>query len=421
MPANITLLVQKYLSNSCSPQEVDELVQLLASPVHEQEIDNIIIQQLAKEYKPETQDNQELNQRLQKRLQEILRQPQQEAGSHESLVVSMKPRTQLWKRIAVAASIILVVSIGVYVISTKEKSQPTHDSPLTTHDVPAPDKNRAQIKLSDGQIIYLDSAANGELVTQSNVVVTKTADGKIIYAVIPTKEGSVANYNTLMNPRGSRVIDMTLADGSHVWLNAGSSITYPVAFTGSERKVSITGEAYFEIAKHHLPPALAGGKKGVRLPFIVSANNKADVTVLGTHFNVNSYDDEADIKVTLLEGSVQVSAKTQRSSFSAVKIKPGEQAVFTNDSRLTTTGSVDLNAVMAWKNGTFEFKSADIESIMRQVARWYDVEIVYEEKVNSKFNGKIPRTMSAMNVFKVLEETGGVHFKIEGKKVVVSK
>jgi ferric-dicitrate binding protein FerR (iron transport regulator) len=212
-------------------------------------------------------------------------------------------------------------------------------------------------------------------------------------------------FNTLSNPRGSKVINMMLADGSRVWLNAGSSITYPVAFVGNKRNVNIDGEAYFEIAHD------------ASTPFIVSKGDM-NVTVLGTHFNVNAYDDENDIKVTLLEGSVNVSTKYE---VKGVKIKPGEQAIVNTKHEVRTMKDADVEQVIAWKNGYFNFKDADIVSIMRQVEKWYDVEVVYEQRTDKVFIAEIPRTVNAGDFFKILEATGWVRFKIEGKKITVLK
>lgn len=343
------------------------------------------------------------------------------AGKRESLVVNETqddgPQTtddskaavvRLWKRIAVAASIVGVLFVTGYWLM-KEKT--TDDGPQTTvipkTDVPAPDRNRAQIKLEDGRIVYLDSAGNGELASMNGVVVTKTDDGKIEYSRESSVVSGEVKYNTLTNPRGSRVIDMTLSDGSRVWLNAGSSVTYPVAFVGNERKVEITGEGYFEVSPH----PLKGGKK---MPFIVSKGD-VSVTVLGTHFNVNAYDDESEIKVTLLEGKVNVSTKYE---VRGTILQPGEQAQAGDNIKVVK--DVDVEQVMAWKNGQFVFGAGmTIEEIMRQLARWYDIDVVYERKMNVQLGGSISRNVNISEVLKILSLTGVVKFEVEGKKVTV--
>jgi transmembrane sensor len=324
----------------------------------------------------------------------------------------------MWRKWAVAASVLFVVGLATfYVISNRSERHPELVSGPTTHDVFAPDKNRAQIKLSDGTIVYLDSAANGQLVNVNGVQVTKTADGQIVYDAVTLSgvEGPTAvTYNTLSNPRGSIVMHMTLSDGSHVWLNAGSTITYPVAFTGNERKVTMTGEAYYEIA-----PAFKPGTKE-KQSFLVEANGTT-TEVLGTHFNVNAYNDEADTKITLLEGSVKVS-----NDVDAKIIKPGQQAVVIlslskGHSRLTIHDNIDLPSIIAWKSGLFEFNNAELPVILRQIARWYDVEIIYQSNPShEKFGGGISNNLPLSSVLKLLE-ANGAKFKLEGNKLTVLK
>jgi transmembrane sensor len=310
----------------------------------------------------------------------------------------------LWRRVAVAASILLVVGLGSYLIFKNKTDKEQVVTATPAKDIESPGSAKAVITLANGQRVYLDSAANGALASEGNVQIVKDADGKISYSGSATE----VVYNTLSNPRGSRVINMTLTDGSRVWLNAGSSITYPVAFAGNERKVTMNGEAYFEIAHNAVKP------------FKVSKGG-TEVAVLGTHFNVNAYDDEPGIKVTLLEGSVKVSTQYPASNIlpGYVMLKPGEQALV-NGSAIQLV-SPDLEQVMAWKNGIFQFNDDGIEPVMREIARWYDVEVIYQERPAKTFKGSLDRNMSAANIFRILEETGGVHFKIDGKKITVLK
>jgi ferric-dicitrate binding protein FerR (iron transport regulator) len=276
--------------------------------------------------------------------------------------------------------------------------------------VQAPTKARATLKLDDNRIVYLDSVGNGQLAVQGNVSVVKTADGKISYQLPVASSQLEVKYNTISNPRGSKVQTLTLIDGTQVWLNAESSITYPTAFVGDERKVTITGEADF-VVKHN-----------EKMPFKVIANG-VEINDVGTEFNVNAYSDEDAIRVTLLEGSVRVSKSNQSgvSSQESVVIKPGEQAVSVSSGQLAVNNNVDVEQVMAWKNGLFKFDGMTIEPLMRQIEKWYDVDVEYRGKVNSHFIATIPRTVSAMDAFRILEQTGGVHFTIEGKKVIVEQ
>jgi ferric-dicitrate binding protein FerR (iron transport regulator) len=258
--------------------------------------------------------------------------------------------------------------------------------------------------LTNGDVIYLDSVNNGQIALQNNVEVMKMNDGAIVYHAKEDKGATATSYNTLTNPRGSKVIDMALADGSHVWLNAGSSITFPVVFTGNERKVSIVGEAYFEVAHDEAKP------------FYVT-KGEMEVKVLGTHFNVNAYNNEEDIRVTLLEGSVQVSRESAVGSQESRIIKPGEQALV-NTSTIQLVNP-NLDAVMAWKNGLFQFESADVKTVMRQLERWYDIDVRYEGNVpDIRFGGEMKRDLSLAQALRGLEKMG-LHFRIEGNQLMI--
>jgi ferric-dicitrate binding protein FerR (iron transport regulator) len=215
----------------------------------------------------------------------------------------------------------------------------------------------------------------------------------------------------MSTPKG-RQFQVTLPDGTKVWLNAGSSIRYPTVFNGGERKVEVMGEAYFEVAHN------------AKMPFKVNVNNKAELEVLGTHFNVNAYDNEATINTTLLEGSVKVGSRSRSPSGAIGKLqsavlKPGNQAVLTHDSRLTIHDNVDVNQVMAWKNGLFNFEGATFREIMNELERWYDIEIVYEKTVpDIEFEGKMTRDVPLHDLLKMLERSD-IHFRIEGRKLIV--
>jgi transmembrane sensor len=399
----INILLEKYKSRLSTEQEEKELYELIAADENEIAIKAWLMDVMEKEVTAEIDKG---------KWDGVLKQILSEARDEWSVVSGEKENSKvrpltIWKRVAVAASLVGVLLVGYWLIKDKtidDGQQTTNPLTALRTDVKAPDKNRAMITLADGSTVYLDSAANGTLFMQGNISVTKTADGKLVYTTangVETPSGLV--MNTLSNPRGSKVIDMTLSDGSHVWLNAGSSVTYAVAFVGNERKVNITGEAYFEVADDKTKPFIV--RKG-----------ETSVQVLGTHFNVNAYDDEDAIRVTLLEGSVRVSNNT-----GAAIIKPGQQSIVTNHQQPTISNQIDLGEVMAWKNGMFQFENTSIEDIMKQVARWYDVNVVFEAEIKDGLNGTIPRNVSATNLFKILELTGKVHFRIEGKNVVVTR
>lgn len=327
-----------------------------------------------------------------------------------------------WKgdffRIAAAAVVVLTIGMVAYFTffnqaEKAEKAGVASQQERFKNDL-HPGTNHAELILADGSKVNLDSAHKGSLAMEGTVEVTRLENGQIVYeAPLRQAQGDI-RYNTIRNPRGSKVVSLTLSDGSKVWLDAASSITYPAAFTGRERKVEITGQAYFEVATDPLPTSPEGGGKRA---FVVSKGD-LEVAVLGTHFNVMAFDDEEDIQVTLLEGVVKVSRLTTHDSR---LLKPGQQAVLTHDSRLTTQDAVDLDQTMAWKNGIFQFRDMTIEALMKQVARWYDVEVIFEDRPTEHFISTIPRDVPASQVFKILETTGRVHFRIEGKKVVVMK
>jgi transmembrane sensor len=297
-------------------------------------------------------------------------------------------RIPFYKRVLVryaAAAVFLLAVATTFLLVTRK----TDDVKLVavTSDVKAPASNRATITLGDGKTVYLDEAKNGQLAVESGVLLEKLSDGQIAYK----GRSNEIIYNTLTNPRGSRAIDIALSDGSHVWLNAESSIRYPIAFNGNNRTVEITGEAYFEVTHN------------AAKPFKVNVNGET-IEDLGTKFNVNSFGKIN--QTTLLEGVVRINQTI---------LKPGQQY---EAGKLSVP---DLESVMAWKNGMFHFDQTGIEEVMREVARWYDVEVVFESKPTKLFGGGAPRTMSAAGLFKALEETGGVHFTITDKKVIVRK
>lgn len=304
----------------------------------------------------------------------------------------------LWK-VGIAASIILMLGISSYFVFFNNSSMPTEvANAKTPKDIKAPEKNRAMITLANGEQVLLDSLTSGTLATQGNVSVRKTADGQIIY------DGSSAEvvYNTLSNPRGSQIVPLTLNDGTKVWLNNESSIRYPIAFVGNERKVEITGEAYFEVVKD------------AAMPFKVKINDETEVEVLGTHFNINAYPDEATFNTTLLEGSVKVTANKK-----VQLLKPGQQARV-NAKEINLIKDADVEQAVAWKNGLFSFTDADLPTVMHQLVRWYNLEVKYEGSIPEReFNGKIGRTLTLNQVLRILTKTR-INYKIEnGNKITI--
>jgi ferric-dicitrate binding protein FerR (iron transport regulator) len=308
-----------------------------------------------------------------------------------------KPRhiVAIWFRIAAAASIILCVSIGGYFLIHKNK--PTQQT-AQTHDI-APGGNRAILTLSNGRTIDLSAAKNGKLANQGSMVISKNANGQIVYADSEDNSPSQNNgFNIAATPRGGQY-QLVLADGTKVWLNAASSIKYPVVFNGNERRVELTGEAYFEVAHNK------------EKPFRVISNGQ-QVEVLGTQFNINAYGDENAVKTTLLEGSVKVSSAGKDKI-----LKPGEQAQLEGGN--IRVAEVDVDEVMAWKNGFFYFKDANIQGVMKELARWYDVEVKYDGVLPSRaFSGEIPRNVNASQILDILTFKK-IHYQIDGKTIII--
>lgn len=386
-------LFERYILRVISPEEERELMALLADPGLAGKREELI----EKAYDRTTEDFSLTNAQAESIFAGIVN-PTAESRNRGRIIPLG------WKRWAAAASVMLAVAFGGYFVlnNSASKNTSTNTAKATPADVPAPATNRAMITLSNGQSIYLDSVANGNLLQQNGVEIVKLADGKIAYTGTTTD----VVYNTLTNPRGSRVIDMALADGSHVWLNAGSSVSFPLAFVGKERRVSITGEAYFEVAKN------------AAAPFIVDVAGKCSIEVLGTHFNVNAYSDEASVNTTLLEGSVKVTSQATRES---KMITPGQQIQLHGNEQLVLNANPRIEQVMAWKNGYLNFENADLPMVMRKIARWYDVEVVYEGDVpRRQFGGEIQSDLSLSQTVNILEKNN-VHFRIEGKKLFVRK
>jgi hypothetical protein len=304
-------------------------------------------------------------------------------------------------QVAAAAAVVLVIA-GIYILKVESAhtQKTTAEKNIYKDDVAPPAKNKAVLTLADGRTIDIDSAGNGEFAKQGNTHIVKQADGVIAY----NGNSEKVVYNTLTVPKGSKPFKLKLADGTDVWLNVASSITFPNAFTGNERKVVITGEAYFEVTHN------------AAMPFVVKqANKNLEVRVLGTHFNVNTYDDENSMNVTLLEGSVNVTGNNNN-----ILLSPGQQAQISNNG-IKKINNANLDEVMAWKNGTFHFDGANVQTIMRQVERWYNVDVVYNDKINYSFVANISRDVNVSQLLNILQLTDLVHFKIEGNKITVMK
>jgi ferric-dicitrate binding protein FerR (iron transport regulator) len=306
----------------------------------------------------------------------------------------------LWRRIAVAASVLICLSVGGYFLVQKNNTK-EQTARSEQHDI-APGGNKAFLTLANGKRVSLTDAKNGELSVQSGVRVVKEKDGQLTYTAVDTAYSSLhLSYNTIETPRGGQY-QVLLPDGSRVWLNAASSLKYPTSFsTLKERRVQLTGEAYFEVAHNKAHP------------FLVQTD-KQTVTVLGTHFDVNAYTDESYTKTTLLEGSVNIN--------NTIFLKPGEQSTLNRIGNGFTVSPAESDDAVAWKNGKFVFQNEHIESIMRKLARWYDVDVIYQDSFNDKtFTGSISRFDNISKILNKITFTSDVHFMLEGRRITVIK
>lgn len=313
-------------------------------------------------------------------------------------------------RLAVAASVLVALLSSVLFLYLRQ----SYDQPVVVqvampgvgNDTP-PGGNKATLTLADGSEINLDDAADGELARQSGISITKAADGQLVYTVAGSSPGNGSveadAYNAIATPKGGQY-QVVLPDGSKVWLNAASSLRYPARFAGLQRKVELTGEAYFEVAKN------------ADMPFVVVSRGQV-VEVLGTHFNVSAYADEATTKTTLLEGAVRVLAGKANHP---KQLAPGQQALVSQSGSSVLVRQVDVDEAVAWKNGYFMFADEELESIMRKLARWYDIEVEYQGDVgNVKFGGVVSRSKSVTETLRILELASNVRFKVEGRRVLV--
>jgi hypothetical protein len=308
-------------------------------------------------------------------------------------------RIRAWQ--SAAAAILILITAGIYYYqNSPEPVLVKTETPRFKNDI-LPGNNKAILTLDDGSKINLDDAKTGILASESNIDIKKTGSGQLEYAA-GTQSVKTVKYNILSTPMGGEY-QLVLPDGSKVWLNSGSTLRFPTAFIGSERIVELKGEAYFDIAKNP------------KMPFLVRTNNAMDIKVLGTQFNIMAYDDEKNINTTLIEGSVEVlkgSGKTM--------LKPGQEAILNRGSGNIKVASADLEQAIAWKNGYFIFYNENIESIMRKVSRWYNVDVVYQGNLSNKdFVGTISRNKNISELLKMLELTGAVHFSIDGRRITV--
>lgn len=394
--SRLEYLFKCYINNKYSGPEEEELMVLLSNPENEEQV-QILMDRFMENTRHEIQMSDQAAASI---LNNILKR------GKRFVIQKKNSKTVYTFWLGLAASVLVILG-GAYFISDKKeyaiaKEDSSSSVGLTTEKSAKilPGGHHAVLTTSDGEAIILDSMPNGLLTQQGNTDVKKL--GGLLEYKAPASfiRDTVISYNTVSTPRGGQY-QIVLSDGSKVWLNAASSIRFPTAFSGSLREVELTGEAYFEVAKNK------------EKPFQVKVRDMK-IAVLGTHFNVKAYEDEAETKTSLLEGSVKIIQGKE-----VGLLKPGQQAVINFKDDKVKIATADMVEVIAWKNGLFRFEGANIETIMREIGRWYDVEIVYAGKVPMRrFEGKINRNAGLSEVLRILE-LSNVKFSIAGKKIIV--
>ncbi|WP_074243221.1 FecR family protein [Chitinophaga niabensis] len=385
--ARLAYLLSIYFDKTATAAEVDELMEAVEDSKHDEELKSLLAELWEQHHSHHRPISEEKGAET---LRAILQQ--------ERVLKPVAVKKRWWP--AAAAAAIMLFIAGYYWMSNQ---RPTNEY-MAEQPVPPyvikPGGNKAVLTLADGSHIELDSSREGVLTTQGSAVVVNSSSSILAYG--PNKNSTdEAVYNTLSTPRGGQYC-LILSDGTKVWLNANSSIRFPATFNGDTRSVSIKGEAYFEVAKNKAKP------------FLVTAK-EATIRVLGTHFNIMAYEDEGMMTTTLLEGAVKVS---KGDKFKI--LKPGVQAQILADETMKTA-IVDVDEEMAWKNGWFNFNSWDIQRIMRQISRWYDIDVVYEGKMpTGHYSGIVSRENNISQVLQIMK-AGGVDFKIEDRKIIVSE
>lgn len=400
---HLTDLLMKHLQGSLTPPEQEQLnhwVQqndrnrrLFATVNDEEQIRELVLLYAS----TETTDNNEA----------IILSKIRQGMMASQPITPVRKMNGLWRWSSVAAIALVVAGAGYFILNKSKNDTTPVVKTTTAADIP-PGRDGAILTLADGRQVVLDSMGNGVVATQNGAQVT-LKDGALAYGKDAGSTTPV--YNNLTTPKG-RQFQLILPDGSKAWLNAASSLRYPTVFVGNERKVDVNGEVYFEVAKNP------------NMPFKVSIATPAGgpggsvIEVLGTQFNVNAYENETAVRTTLVEGSLKVMNLPANGNTASVVLTPGKQSIITTDSRLKVADA-DIDKVVAWKRGIFNFEDASLEEVMRQIERWYDIQVVYEKNVpDIKFGGKMSNDVSLQGLLKSLQESD-VHFRLEGRKLIV--
>lgn len=388
-------LFEKYLNNSCNLEETQQLMNYFQLGANPDQLKNLIFDALKDRDKRYETDSVIAN--VLAKVDKDLFDQIQQTVTH--VPEGKNKKLKAWIQIAAVAAVLTIIFTGIYFFNNRSATLPV--AVKTVPQDVQPGEFGATLTMANGKKVNLGNASKGEISRESGIIISKTDDGRLAYE----SDGNVSDpnaLNTLSTAKGE-TYQVRLPDGSLVYLNAASSLTYSASLMqNGNRIVKLTGEAYFEVAKDKLHP------------FIVKTNKQV-VEVLGTHFNISSYADDAVEKTTLLEGSVKLSA-----SGNSRILKPGQQAKLYGD-EIQVHGT-DTDLAVAWKNNEFVVESEHIETIMRMIERWYNVDVVYiGDKTNQRFSGKVSRFDKMSKVLEIVESTGEASFKVKGRTVYVSK
>ncbi|MFD2555511.1 FecR family protein [Sphingobacterium tabacisoli] len=394
----------KYLDNQCTPEEEREVNKLLAQPemlslLHTlmEERDSNATGELTDEDYTALGKTEHWQRKVNQRIaQSVLDDFEAQSQQRSSI--------RLWIRYAAVFVGILLLGTGALLITNNEEQNQNSLADATQGTTI--DAGQATLTLADGSVVALANLKQGTIALENGVQIEKAEDGSIVYSIKDKSASYLAN-NTISTPRGAQH-QITLPDGSKAWLNAQSSLTYPIRFKAEERRVKMTGEVYFEIAK------LQKQDKSGRVPFFVETANQ-EIQVLGTEFNVNAYTDEPAIRTTLIEGSVRIATNN---GVDNVLLKPGQQALLTEGFIVKTCA---VQQEIAWKNGDFVFQGESLDNILRQLSRWYDIEIQCPSHLgNLRFNGMVARSKPLSTVVEIIQSTNKVNIKLEGRRLIVT-
>ena len=388
----LKVLFQQYLNDNLSPKDLEELQRTIQDGRNDELLDELLKNAFTEPAFADVED--ELRQSVFDAIQTKINRPKNDEVEN----IHLKRRMPYRWLAGVAALLVIAISVGLFF---QKKNVEKPENTYVAYSI-KPGGNKATLTLANGKKLILTDSLEGQLANEAGVKISKTKKGEIIYtATAGNDKGNKLQYNILSTKNGEQ-FQIILPDGTHVWLDAASSLKYPVTFIGNERKVELTGQGYFEVSHN------------AAKPFIVKTS-QTEVQVLGTHFNVSAFDDEQDTKTTLLEGAVRI-----KSYKAAVLLKPGEQAVLNTSRQLIVSDDIDVNREIAWKNGLFDFKKAGVEEIMLKVSRWYDINVKYEGAIpETRLTGKISRNVDIKGLLSILQFEG-IKWRIQGRTVIIT-